>query len=93
MANHASALKAHRQNLKHRSNNRSNKSSLRTYLKQFNDRLESGKTEEAKTSLAELYAVIDKSQQKKAISENAASRQKSRLTKRLNAALSGTAQA
>jgi len=92
MANHASALKAHRQNLKHRSTNRSNRSSLRTYLKQFNDRLESGKTDEAKNSLAELYAVIDKSQQKKAISENAAARQKSRLTKRLNAAISGTSQ-
>ena len=87
MANHASALKAHRQNLKHRSINRSNRSSLRTYLKQFNDRLEAGKTDEAKNSLAELYAVIDKSQQKKAISKNAAARQKSRLTKRMNAAL------
>ena len=93
MANHASALKAHRQNLKHRSLNRSNRSSLRTCLKQFNDRLDSGKTEEAKSSLDELYGAIDKSQQKKAISKNAAARQKSRLTKRLNAALSGTAQA
>lgn len=93
MANHASALKAHRQNIKHRNINRSNRSSLRTYLKQFNDRLEGGKAEEAKNSLAELYAVIDKSQQKKAISKNAAARQKSRLTKRLRAALSGTAQA
>jgi small subunit ribosomal protein S20 len=88
MANHASALKAHRQNLKHRNTNRSNRSSLRTTLKQYNDRLESGKTEEAKNSLPELYAVIDKSQQKKAISKNAAARQKSRLSKRLNAALS-----
>jgi small subunit ribosomal protein S20 len=93
MANHASALKAHRQSIKHRNVNRSNRSSLRTYLKQFNDRLEAGKTDEAKSSLAELYGVIDKSQQKKVISENAAARQKSRLTKRLNAALSGTAQA
>ena len=93
MANHASALKAHRQSIKHRNINRSNRSSLRTYLKQFNDRLEAGKTEEAKNSLEELYAVIDKSQQKKAISKNAAARQKSRLTKRLNTALSGTAQA
>jgi len=93
MANHASALKAHRQNLKHRSINRSNRSSLRTYLKQFNDRLEAGKSDEAKNSLAELYAVIDKSQQKKAISKNAASRQKSRLTKRLNAALAESAPA
>ena len=86
MANHASALKAHRQNLKHRATNRSNRSSLRTSLKQFNDQLESGKSEEAKNSLSELYAVVDKSQQKKALSKNAASRQKSRLTKRLNAA-------
>ncbi len=93
MANHASALKAHRQSIKHRNLNRGNRSSLRTYLKQFNDRLEAGKAEEAKNSLAELYAVIDKSQQKNAISKNAAARQKSRLTKRLNAALSGSAQA
>ena len=86
MANHASALKAHRQNLKHRATNRSNRSSLRTSLKQFNDQLEAGKSEEAKNSLSELYAIVDKSQQKKALSKNAASRQKSRLTKRLNAA-------
>jgi len=90
MANHASALKAHRQSLKRRSANRSNRSSLRTCLKQFNDRLESSKTEEAKNSLSGLYSAIDKSQQKKAISKNAASRQKSRLTKRLNAALASS---
>jgi small subunit ribosomal protein S20 len=86
VANHASALKAHRQSIKHRSSNRSNRSSLRTFLKQFDDRLESGKTEEAKNSLSELYAAIDKFEHKKAISRNAAARQKSRLTRRLNAA-------
>jgi small subunit ribosomal protein S20 len=86
VANHASALKAHRQSIKHRNLNRSNRSSLRTSLKQFNDKLESSKTEEAKNSLAELYSAIDKFQQKKAISKNAAARQKSRLTRRLNAA-------
>jgi small subunit ribosomal protein S20 len=90
MANHASALKAHRQSLKHRNANRSNRSSLRTTLKQFNDRLDSGKTEEAKSSLSELYTEIDRYQHKKAISKNAAARQKSRLTKRLNAALAGS---
>ena len=93
MANHASALKAHRQNLKHRTRNRSNRSGLRTFLKQFRDRLQTGKTEEAKNSLAELHAAIDKSRHKKAISKNAAARQKSRLTKRLNAALAGSNQA
>lgn len=93
MANHASALKAHRQSLKHKAKNRSNRSTLRTSLKQFGDQLESEKTEEAKNSLAELYAVIDKSRQNKAISRNAAARQKSRLTKRLNAALSSSPKA
>lgn len=92
MANHASALKAHRQSLKHRNANRSNRSSLRTCLKQFSDRLETGKAEEAKNSLSDLYAAIDKSQQKQAISKNAAARQKSRLTKRLNAALASSGQ-
>ena len=87
MANHASALKAHRQNVKHRSRNRSNKSSLRTTLRQFNERIEDGKADDAKNSLSALYATIDKSQQKKSISKNAAARQKSRLTKRLNTAL------
>jgi small subunit ribosomal protein S20 len=93
MANHASALKAHRQNLKHRTKNRGNRSSLRTFLKQFSDQLQSGKTDAAMNSLPKLYAEIDRSQHKKAISKNAAARQKSRLTKRLNAALSKSAQA
>ena len=86
MANHASALKAHRQSIKHREANRSNKSQLRTGLKQFSDLLETGKAETAQTSLSDLYSLIDKSVQKKALSRNAAARQKSRLTKRLNAA-------
>ena len=90
MANHASALKADRQNLKHRIINRSNRSSLRTLLKTFDNRLQAGQAEEAKNSLPEVYAEIDKKQQKKAISKNAAARQKSRLTKRLNAALAGS---
>jgi len=93
MANHASALKAHRQSLKHRRANRSNRSSLRTCLKQFTERLKAGKTDEARNSLPGLYAAIDKSKQKKAISKNAAARQKSRLTKRLNAALAASSNA
>ena len=92
MANHASALKAHRQSLKHKANNRSHRSNLRTTLKQFEDQLDS-KPVEAKASLSEIYAVIDKSRQKKVISRNAAARQKSRLTKRLNAAVSEPAKA
>jgi small subunit ribosomal protein S20 len=84
MANHASALKADRQNQKRRNMNRSNRSSLRTFLRSFNETLKSGKTEEAQKTLSDLYSEIDCAKRKKVISENAASRQKSRLTKRLN---------
>ena len=55
MANHASALKAQRQNTKHRNINRSNRSSLRTLLKKFNDQLQQGQAEEARNSLPEVY--------------------------------------
>ena len=88
MANHASALKADRQNKKSRIINRGNRSNLRTSLRKFNDQLQSGKAEDARNSLSALYADIDNAKRKNAISENAAARQKSRLTKRLNAALS-----
>jgi len=88
MANHASAIKADRQNQKRKSMNRSNRSSLRTVLKTFNEQLKSGKEQDAQKSLSALYSEIDTAKRKKAISENAAARQKSRLTKRLNTALS-----
>ena len=68
--------------------NRGNRSGLRTFLRKFNDQLQSGKAEDARNSLPVLYAEIDTAKRKNAISENAAARQKSRLTKRLNAALS-----
>jgi small subunit ribosomal protein S20 len=85
MASHASALKAHRQSLKRKDWNRSNRSALRTALKRFSEQMETGKLEEARRSLARLYSLVDKAARKKAISKNAAARQKSRLTKHLNA--------
>ncbi len=93
MANHASALKAHRQSVKHRDRNRSSRSGLRTHLKQFSDQLETVKGDEAKKALSELYSVVDKSRKKKAVSRNAANRKKSRLAKRLNASLAASTQA
>ena len=88
MANHASAIKADRQNKKRKVTNRSNRSSLRTSLRNFKEQLDTGKVQDAKNALPGLYAEIDVAKRKKALSENAAARQKSRLTKRLNAALS-----
>jgi small subunit ribosomal protein S20 len=87
MANHASALKAHRQSLSRNKRNSSNRSSLRTSLKRISQLIQSGKTEEAKRSIDRLYSVVDKAVQKKALSKNAAARHKSRLTKHLNSAV------
>ena len=84
MANHASALKAHRQNLKRRARNRSNRSELRTTLKKFNKQLADGTMEEAGNSLPAVYSAVDKAVQKKVLSRNAAARYKSRLSKRLH---------
>lgn len=87
MANHASALKAHRQSLRRNDRNSSNRSSLRTALKKFSQLIKAGKTDEARKSINRLYTVVDKAVQKKVLSKNAAARQKSRLTKHLNTAV------
>jgi small subunit ribosomal protein S20 len=84
MANHASALKAHRQNQKRRERNRENRGQLRTGLRKFNALLEEMNLEQAKTSLPALHALVDKAVRKQALSKNAGDRQKSRLTRRLN---------
>ena len=89
MADHASAIKANRQSLKRRERNRSNLSRLRTALKKFNEQVRGRRLDEAGSQLPALYALVDRSVQRKVISRNAAARQKSRLTIRLNAARAG----
>ncbi|NWG12067.1 MAG: 30S ribosomal protein S20 [Acidobacteria bacterium] len=84
MANHASALKAHRQSLSRRARNRRNRSQLRTGLKKFEALLTQEKSPQARESVSELYALVDKAVRKGAMSRNAAGRHKSRLLKRLN---------
>ena len=91
MANHASALKAHRQSLKRNERNTSNRRSLRTALKKLSQLIKEGKTEEAKLSVSRIYSVVDRAVQKKALSRNAAARQKSRLTRHLNEATTAKA--
>ncbi len=91
MANHASALKAHRQSIRRNNRNRSNRSTLRTALKSFSAKLDSGQFDEAKKALPDVYAEVDAAVRKGVLSENAAARHKSRLTKHLNAALAHSA--
>jgi len=87
MANHASALKAHRQSIRRKDRNRSNRSALRTALKTFTERLNSGKVQEAGAALPQIYSEVDSAVRKGVLSANAAARHKSRLSKHLNAAL------
>ncbi len=83
MANHASAIKAHRQSLVNRERNRQYRSRLRTALKQVRTALDSGKSDEVKKSLSDTVSLIDKAAKKGVIHRNAASRYKSRLSARL----------
>ncbi len=87
MANHASALKAHRQSQRRNADNTRNRSSLRTALKKFSQLLKAGKTEEAKKAVDRLYSIVDRSVQKNVLSKNAAARHKSRLIRRLNSSI------
>ena len=86
MATHSSALKAHRQSLKRRDQNRQYRTRLRRALKDLRAAIDEGKTDEAKASLSETVSLIDKLVGKGIIHANAAGRYKSRLTKRLGAA-------
>jgi small subunit ribosomal protein S20 len=84
LANHASALKAHRQSLKRRAVNRRNSSRLRSGLRKIRELIADGKAAEARTALPEIYELVDRSVQKRVLSPNAAARQKSRITQALN---------
>ena len=88
MANHASAIKAHRQSIKRKSRNRSSTSSLRTALKAFTEKLEAGNHAESQASLPRLYSEVDCAVRKGVLSRNAAARHKSRLSRHLNSATS-----
>jgi small subunit ribosomal protein S20 len=86
MANHESALKAHRQSIKRKNRNRSTRSSLRTALKAFSEKLEAGNHADSQASLPRLYSEVDCAARKGVLSKNAAARHKSRLSKHLNSA-------
>lgn len=88
MANHKSAAKRARQNIKRRARNRALKSSYRTELKKFIALIVEKKTEDAKKMLPYIHKVIDKAQTKGVLSKNGASRKKSQVSLMLNVAAS-----
>ncbi|WP_041821369.1 30S ribosomal protein S20 [Halalkalibacterium halodurans] len=83
-ANIKSAIKRVKTNEKRRIQNASVKSALRTAIKQFEAKVENNDAEAAKAAFVEATKKLDKAANKGLIHKNAASRQKSRLAKKLN---------
>ena len=85
LASHASALKAHRQSLKHREHNRQFRSRLRNALRSIRTAIDGDDLTGAKAALRQTISLIDKMTSKGIIHRNAAGRYKSRLTRRIAA--------
>ncbi len=86
MPNIKSAIKRVKTSEKRRLQNASRKSAMRTAIKKVESLSEEKNVEGAKTALLDAMKRIDKAAAKGLIHKNAASRQKSRLAKKVNAA-------
>ena len=84
MPNHKSAEKRDRQTARRNEVNRSNRSRMRTALKNLRAAIAGGKREEAVKLLPDIISIIDRSVRKGILHRNAAARHKSRLTARVN---------
>jgi small subunit ribosomal protein S20 len=85
VAHSLSAKKRVRQNLKSRARNRARKDAMREQTKAFAAALAKGDVAAAATQLNLTVATLDRVAVKGTIHKNAASRKRSRLTRRLNA--------
>jgi small subunit ribosomal protein S20 len=85
LAHHASALKQERQSLKRRARNRRSVSQLKTQVKKLRTAIDKGDGDAARKLLAETTSEIDKAAKKGVVHDNAASRYKSRLSRKVNA--------
>lgn len=83
MASHASAIKAHRQSLKRREQNRQMRSRLRTGLKAIRTALDQQDLDGARTLLTETISLVDRMAGKGIIHRNTAARYKARIARRL----------
>jgi small subunit ribosomal protein S20 len=86
VASHASALKAHRQNVVRRDRNRQLRSKLRNALRAIRALIDEDEFAKAKTELKGTISLIDRMVTKGAIHRNAAARYKSRLQTRVDTA-------
>lgn len=83
MASHASALKAHRQNIVRRDRNRQMRSRLRSALRSIRTAIDGGDQAQVKDALRDTVSLVDKMAAKGVIHKNAAARYKSRLANRV----------
>ena len=81
MANHKSALKRVRQNVKRNEINRANRSKLRTQIKKLRAAIAGHDKAGSGELLSPTVSLIDKAASKGVIHRNTAARYKSRLTK------------
>jgi len=85
MANHFSALKRARQTEQKTTQNRANKSRLRTALRSLREAIAKGDKEAAQKAYNSTASIVDKGVQKGVLHKNTASRYKSRLSARMKA--------
>lgn len=86
MPNLASAAKRVRQNERNRLRNRALKAQLKTETRKLADALHDSKLDQAKQQLVAVTKKLDQVAAKGTLHRNTASRRKSRLAKRVNAA-------
>jgi len=84
LASHASALKAHRQNVVRRDRNRQMRSRLRGALRSIRAAIDAGDPSQVKDALRDTISLVDKMAAKGVIHKNAAGRYKSRLSTRVS---------
>jgi small subunit ribosomal protein S20 len=87
MPNIKSAIKRVKTSNKRRAQNAAQKSAMRTAIKKFEALVEAKDVEQAQAAFIIASKKIDKAASKGLIHKNAASRQKSRLAKKLNSIL------
>jgi len=83
VASHDSALKAHRQNVKRREQNRQFRTRMRSALRDIRAAIDAGSPAEVKDALRQTISLVDKMAAKKIIHRNTAGRYKSRLAARV----------
>lgn len=85
MANHKSAIKAHKQSQKRNERNVSLLSRIKTFMKKLEQAITSGSKEEAQTAFKNAESQIMKGVSKGVIKKNTAARKVSRLSKKVKA--------